>query len=321
MFKFYTAKISQYILLIIFTLTLNFFLPRLMPGSPLRFLGGEDVILMTSEEKAAILEEHGLNQPLYVQYGKYIKSLIKGDIGYSYQQKMPVADIIKSRIKWTLLLTGVNIIITTILGVIFGTIAAWQRGSNKDIFLINFFAFLKSMPSFWVGMILVSIFAVRLGILPIYGAETIWANYTGMERVLDIIKHLILPVSTLVCLTITSIFLTMRYSMIDVLGEDYIFMAKAKGLDENTIKYKHAMRNALIPVVTVVMLNLGYMVGGATIIETVFAYPGIGRLMFEAVINRDYPVLQAVFLIITLSVILANLVADMIYPLVDPKVV
>lgn len=321
MLKFYSAKISQYLLLIIFTITLNFLLPRLMPGSPLRFLGGEDVILMSSEEKQAILKEHGLDKPLHVQYVAYVRSLLKGDIGFSFQQKMPVIDIIKARLPWTLLLTGINIIITTILGVIFGTIAAWQRGTKKDVMLMNVFAFLKSMPSFWIGMILVSVFGAQLGILPIYGSQTLWANYTGLAKVIDIAKHLVLPVTTLVFLSISSIFLTMRYSMIDVLGEDYIFMAKVKGLNENTIKYRHAMRNALIPVVTIVMLNLGYMVGGATIVETVFAYPGIGRMMFEAVINRDYPVLQAGFLIITISVILANFIADIIYPLFDPKVV
>ncbi|WP_432664537.1 ABC transporter permease [Wukongibacter baidiensis] len=321
MFKFYSAKMSQYLLLIVFTITLNFFLPRLMPGSPLRFLGGEDVILMTTEEKELILEKHGLDKPVHEQYFMYIRSLLKGDIGYSYQQKMPVMDIIKSRLPWTLILTGLNLIITTILGITLGTIAAWKRGSKQDIALINVFAFLKSMPSFWIGMILVSIFGAQLGVLPIYGAYTMWGNYTGLARIIDIAKHLVLPVTTLVFLSISSIFLTMRYSMIDVLGEDYIFMAKVKGLDEGTIKYKHAMRNALIPVVTIVMLNLGYMVGGATVVETVFSYPGIGRMMFEAVINRDYPVLQAGFLIITISVILANFIADMIYPLFDPKVV
>jgi peptide/nickel transport system permease protein len=292
-----------------------------MPGSPLRFLGGEDVIFMSSEEKESILAEYGLDKPWHIQYVIYIKSLLKGDLGYSYQQKMPITEIIKSRLPWTLLLTGINLVLSTIIGVIFGTIAAWKRGSKTDNNLINLFMFFHSMPSFWIGMILISVFGAELKLLPIYGAETAFANYHGFERFVDVAKHIALPVITMVILSVSSIFVTMRYSMINVLGEDYIFMARMKGLDDQTIKYKHAMRNALLPVVTLVMLNLGFIASGATVIETVFAYPGIGRLIFEAVINRDYPVLQATFLIITLCVVVANLLADLIYPLLDPKVV
>lgn len=177
------------------------------------------------------------------------------------------------------------------------------------------------MPSFWIGMIFIAVFGARLGWLPIFGAQSVWARYTGFERIIDIIRHLIMPTTTLVILSVSSIYLTMRYSMIDVLGEDYILMAKMKGLSNKKVRYTHAMRNALIPVVTIVMLNVGYMVGGATIIETVFSYPGMGRLLFEAVTNRDYPVIQGCFFMITICVIAANVIADLIYPLLDPRVV
>lgn len=321
MLKFYFGKIIQYLLLIVVTFTLNFLLPRFMPGNPLKFLGGEDIVLMSSKEKQEILEKYGLDKSLAIQYKSYIKCLYQGDLGYSYQQKRPVSEIIKTRLPWTLLLTGINLLISTIIGVICGTLAAWKRGQKIDLLLSNIFVFFTSMPSFWVGMILVAIFGAELKWLPTYGAKTMWASYVGIENVIDIIKHLILPVITLVILSTTSIFLTMRYSMISILGEDYILMAKIKGLSDEQVKYKHVMRNALIPVVTVVMLNLGYMVGGATVVETVFAYPGMGRLLYEAVIFRDYPVIQGCFLIITLCVIFANLLADMLYPLIDPKVV
>lgn len=321
MLKFYASKIAQYALLIIFTISLNFLLPRLMPGSPLKFLGGEDIVLMSSEEKQEILEKHGLDKPLHEQYMIYLKGLLHGDLGYSYQQKKLVSEIIKNRLPWTLLLTGLNIIITSIIGIALGTVAAWKRGKKEDFILNNIFIFFRSMPSFWIGMILVAVFGAQLKWFPTFGAQTMWGGYEGIDKLLDIGKHLVLPLTTLVILSVTSIYITMRYSMINTLKEDYIKMAKIKGLSDRTVKYKHAMRNALIPVVTVIMLNLGYMVGGSTVVETVFAYPGMGRLLYEAVIFRDYPMIQGCFLVITLCVILANLVADLLYPLIDPKVV
>ncbi|MED4779385.1 ABC transporter permease [Brevibacillus choshinensis] len=320
MSRFLTRKVTQYVFVIFIMLTLNFLLPRLMPGSPLAYLAGEDVGLMSASEKEAILESHGLNKSLWEQYALYLKNIVTGDFGYSYQQKMPINEIIQERLPWTLLLTGLNLIISTVLGVLFGTISAWKRGSNRDISLLTGFMFLSAMPSFWLGMILVSIFSSQLGLFPIYGAETAWSNLKGLDRVLDIGHHLVLPLTTLVLISVTNVYMTMRYSMLNVLGEDYIMMARAKGVKEKMIKYRHAMRNALLPVATVFMLSLGFMFGGATVIETVFAYPGIGRLMFEAVLSRDYPVIQASFLIITLSVVIANFLADALYPILDPKV-
>ena len=320
MSKYMLQKIAQYGIVIFIILTLNFLLPRLMPGNPLMYLAGEDVGFMTSEEKQQVLEDAGLNDPLYVQYGSYLKDMFTGNFGYSYQQKMPIIELLSDRIPWTLLLAGSNLIIATILGVIFGAISAWKRGTRTDVNMLTFFMFLSAMPSFWIGMILVSIFAGTLGWLPVFGAETGWSNYTGWERVVDIAKHLILPLVSLVLISVTNVFMTMRYSMLNVLGEDYIKMAKAKGVKNRTIKYRHAMRNALLPVATVFMLSLGFMLSGATVIETVFAYPGVGRLMFESVLARDYPLIQATFLIITLSVIVANFIADLMYPFLDPKV-
>lgn len=301
-------------------LTLNFLLPRLMPGNPLVFLAGEDVGFMSSAEKDAILDKYGLNDSIFEQYGAYIKNIFTGDFGYSYQQKRPISELLMERLPWTMLLTGLGLVLSTVIGVMFGAISAWRRGTRTDANLLTVFMFLSAMPSFWVGMILVSIFSAQLGWLPVFGAESAWSNYTGMDRLIDIGKHLILPLATLILISVTSTFMIMRYSMLNVLGEDYIMMAKAKGVKEKVIKYKHAMRNALLPVATVFMLSLGFTLGGATVIETVFAYPGVGRLMFESVLSRDYPLIQATFLIITFSVVIANFLADLIYPLLDPKV-
>lgn len=318
--KFIAGKFAQYGIVILLMLTLNFLLPRLMPGNPLVYLAGEDVGFMSSAEKEEIFDEHGLNDPLLSQYLTYVKNVFTGDFGYSYQQKRPISELLMERLPWTMLLTGVGLIISTIIGVLFGALSAWRRGTKTDANLLTAFMFLSSMPSFWIGMILVSIFSAQLGWFPVFGAESAWSNLTGFDRFVDILKHLALPLTTLVLISVTSTFMIMRYSMLNVLGEDYIMMAKAKGVREKVIKYKHAMRNALLPVATVFMLSLGFMLGGATVIETVFAYPGVGRLMFESVLSRDYPLIQATFLIITFSVVVANLIADLIYPLLDPKV-
>lgn len=318
--KFIAGKFAQYGIVILLMLTLNFLLPRLMPGNPLVYLAGEDVGFMSSAEKEEIFDEHGLNDPLLSQYLTYVKNVFTGDFGYSYQQKRPISELLMERLPWTMLLTGVGLIISTIIGVLFGALSAWRRGTKTDANLLTAFMFLSSMPSFWIGMILVSIFSAQLGWFPVFGAESAWSNLTGFDRFVDILEHLALPLTTLVLISVTSTFMIMRYSMLNVLGEDYIMMAKAKGVREKVIKYKHAMRNALLPVATVFMLSLGFMLGGATVIETVFAYPGVGRLMFESVLSRDYPLIQATFLIITFSVVVANLIADLIYPLLDPKV-
>ncbi len=321
MLRFYTGKLVQYGILLFLAATLNFALPRLMPGDPLLYVVGEDVTLMSAAEKEAMRTEMGLNRPVIVQYLAYFGELLRGDLGYSYRENKPVTDVIARKLPWTLILAFLNILISTLIGATAGALAAWRRGSKLDIGMGTFFIFLRSMPSFWIGMILVAVFGATLKWLPVYGAYTMWSDFRGLAYVLDVLKHMVLPLTTMVILSVTAIFITMRYSMINTLGEDYITMAELKGIPQKRIKYRHAMRNALIPVVTVVMMNIGYMVGGATVVETVFAYPGTGRLLFEAVSNRDYPLIQGCFFVITLCVIVANIVADLLYPLLDPKVV
>ena len=320
MFRFYTSKLIQYSILLFLAASLNFALPRLMPGDPLRYVVGEDITMMSAAEKEAMRTKMGLNKPMVMQYLEYFGELLQGNLGYSFRENKTVSAVIATRLPWTLLLAALNIVISTLLGAAAGALAAWRRGSKLDLGMGTFFIFLRSMPSFWIGMILVAIFGSTLKWLPVYGAYTMWSYYKGLAQVLDILKHLVLPLTTLVILSVTSIYITMRYSMINTLGEDYITMAELKGIPEKKIKYRHAMRNALIPVVTVVMMNIGYMVGGATVVETVFAYPGTGRLLFEAVSNRDYPLIQGCFFVITLCVIVANIIADLLYPLLDPKV-
>lgn len=320
MFSFLLGKIGQYAIVLWIALTLNFLLPRLMPGNPIALLAGEDVNQLTPAERSQVLEDAGLNQPLYVQYVRYMGNIATANFGYSYQNNRQITEIIGERLPWTLLLTGTSLILSTIIGVALGTQAAWRRGKRSDVGMLGFFVFLESLPSFWLGMMLVALFSVQWPIFPSFGATTTWANYKGWDYVVDVLQHLALPLTTLTIVSVSGTFLVARYSMLAVLGADYITAARAKGLKERAVLYKHALRNALLPIATVFTLNLAFAFGGATVVETVFSYPGIGRLIYEAVLNRDYPVLQAAFLMITVLVLVANILTDILYPLLDPRV-
>lgn len=315
-----TTKLASYVLVLLLAVTLNFLLPRLMPGSPLRFLVGEDVALLSPESVQELLARHGLDRPLWEQYLRYLRDLVRGDLGYSYQENKPVLTVLGERLPWTLLLTGTALALSTTLGFTVGAWAAWRHGSAFDAVTLSLFVLLDSMPSFWLGMILIALFAVHLGWFPIFGAQTPWAALTGWEYLLDILKHLALPALTLTLATISGTFLVMRSAMINVLGEDYIRTARSKGASELQVLYRHAVRNGLLPVATVFMINLGFLVSGATVVETVFSYPGLGRLLYEAVLQRDYPLMQGAFLLITVSVLVANFLADLLYSRIDPRV-
>jgi peptide/nickel transport system permease protein len=313
------GRLAQYALVLIVAITLNFFLPRLMPGNPLALLAGVDVGLMTSEERADVLARAGLDRPLLQQYVDYWGDLLRGDLGYSYRQKRPIGDMLLAALPWTLLLTGAALLISSIFGIILGAISAWRRAGPLDIALLWSMIALNSLPSFWLGMLLISVVSVRWGLLPSYGAVTPASGYQGWEKVVDIAEHAVLPVFALAVVSVPNVYITMRYSMLSVLGEDFIRTARAKGLRDSAVLFRHVLRNALAPVVTVLALRLGFAFGGTVVIETVFSYPGLGRLIYESVGGRDYPVMQAAFLLFTVAVLLSNLLADLLYPLLDPR--
>jgi peptide/nickel transport system permease protein len=320
MLNFLQGKGVQYAFVLLLTLLLNFSLPRLMPGSPLQFLAGEDVAYLTQAQRTALLAKHGLDQPIPVQFVQYLGQVVRLDLGHSFQLRRPVIDVIKDRLPWTILLMGSALLISSLIGVLLGALAAWRRGGRSDMATLILFIFLESLPSFWVGMMLVATLAAGFNWFPIFGAYSSISGYTGFKFAMDVAHHMALPLLTLVIVGVSGHFMIMRYSMLSVLGEDYILMARAKGLKERVILYHHALRNALLPVATVIMLSLGFVVSGATVVETVFSIPGLGRLMYEAVLGRDYPLMQGAFLIVTISVIAMNIVADLIYPLLDPRV-
>jgi len=313
-------RLIQYGLLLFFALAINFMVPRLAPGGPLQTIAGADVGLLEPSELAQLLRDYGLDKPLYEQFADYLVQTASGDLGYSYRQGRPVSDILFARIPWTLLLAGSGLVIATIIGILLGAYAALHRGSRRDVSLTGAFVVLQSLPAFWIGMVFIAIFATRLQILPTFGGQSIVASEGTIEQILDIAVHLVMPLTVLVLVSIPHIFLTTRYSMLGVLQEDFIDTAYAKGLRRGVILLRHALRNALLPVLTVFALHLGGVVSGATVIETVFSYPGVGRLIYESVIARDFPVLQAGFFVITLSIVAANLMADLLYPILDPRV-
>ena len=320
MWRFFVARAGQYVLVLLASATLNFALPRMMPGSPLLFLAGEEVGRLDEGHRRELVRRLGLDRPLWEQYVRYLMDLARGELGTSFQRGRPIADLLRERIPWTLLLMGTGLLGATAAGVVGGTWAAWRRGGSTDVGLLFTAMALESMPSFWLGLILIAVFGVHLRWFPIFGARTPGVPLEGITLLVDVARHLALPLVTLILVTAPGTFLVMRYAMLQVLGEPYIATARAKGVGERSVLFRHAMRNALLPVCTVFMLNLGFVASGATVIETVFSYPGVGRLMYEAVLNRDYPVIQAAFFVVALSVMAANALADLLYPLIDPRV-
>jgi peptide/nickel transport system permease protein len=320
MTRFLAGKLAQYLIVLFLTLSLNFMLPRLMPGGPAQFLLGDETGTLTPEIREAIIANLGLDKSMGQQYSAYIQNLLRGDLGYSFVRGEPITKVIGDRLPWTVLLAGSSLILSTVAGVALGTMAAWRRGKRLDVGLLMSTMFLASMPVFWLGMMFIVLFGVHLRWFPLFGIRTAWASYTGWAAVVDVVRHLVMPVVTLSLHSLFGTLMIMRYSMVSVMGEDFVLMARAKGVPVRGVMYHHAMRNALLPVVTHFMLGVGFVVGGATVTETVFSFPGIGRLLYEAVLTRDYPILQATFLIITVCVIAANILADLVYPLLDPRV-
>ncbi len=320
----YISKLAYYLVIILIILSINFFLPRAMPGDPLAYVTGENPDMpmrMTEEERELRLSEYGLNKPISEQYIDYMIKLSKGDLGCSIYFKTPVMEVVLDRLKWTLLLTGTSTMVYMLLGIFLGAESAWARGKKKDTGSLISILTVSSLPTFFLGTLLVIFFAVKLDLFPMSGARTICVTYANpLEEVLDILHHLALPAATLIIAHIGGTYLLMRNSMLSVLGADYILSARAKGLSERYIRNRHAIRNALLPIVTMTALTVGFMITGTIFVEKVFTYPGIGLLLYDSVLCRDYPLMQGTFLFIAIPVVIANFIADMAYTWLDPRV-
>ena len=315
------GRIAQYALVVLITLLLNFAIPRLAPGSPIDYLvPSEQVSTVTPEQRERILAQFGLERPLAEQYWSYLAGIAQGDLGVSTQQGRPVVDMLLERLPWTLVLVGGAIALSLIVGAGAGFLAAARRGGRMEVGGLAFFMFLDSMPPFWIGMLLLVLFSGYLNLLPVFGALPLTNAAGGFGLTLDVAERLVLPLLTLTLVRAGWLFLVARSSLAGELSEDYILMAEAKGLPRRRVVLRHGVRNALLPLVTAVAVEAGTLVGGATVVETVFSYPGLGRLIYESVLSRDYTVLQGAFLLLAVGVIAANLLADLLYPLIDPRV-
>jgi len=317
----YARIVVQYLAVFVVALVVNFSLPRIAPGDPLNYMLPEDVLAsMTPAEEGEVLREFGLDKPLPVQFANYAAGVFRGNLGVSVRYGEPVWGIVLDRLPWTLLLMGWALAISSLLGSGFGILAAWWRGGRFDLSSLVAVLFVGSAPPFWVAMLAITLFSAELGWLPSFGAAPLGAIPGSPSYLLGVVERLVMPVAALALFQTANILLTARSSMSIALGQDYITFARAKGVTERNVFFRHAFRNALLPIYTNVMISIGGLVGGALVIETVFSYPGIGTLILEGVEARDYNLLQGVFLLATVGVVLANLIADLGYPLLDPRV-
>lgn len=317
------SKLVQSFLTICFILVANFLLFRVLPGDPERLLMSSPRASISPEVLAAQRARWGLDKPLIPdQLVAYVTSTIQGDLGYSFKYRGKlVVDVIGNRIGATFLLIGVAQLIAISAGLVIGAAAGWKRGTAIDYGGTSLALVAYGTPSFWLGMVFLIIFSATLGWFPTNGMATPGIRYESLgEQVFDVGSHLVLPVVVLSLGLIGQYALLMRASLIEVLTEDYITTARAKGLSSTQVLRRHALPNARLPVVTLIALNLGFIVVGAVTVENVFSWPGIGSLTVEAMQSRDYPVLQGVFLLLSISVVVANLIADLLYSVLDPRV-
>jgi len=319
--RYAAAKAGGALLSIAMVIVATFFLFRLLPGDPVRALAqGRN---MTPEQLDLERARLGLDKPIPEQFLHFLQQTLSFDLGTSYEYKRPVVDLIGERIGSTLLLTGTALVMAVSLGLWQGARAGWKPGSRFDKVSTAVSLVLWSVPTFWLGLLLLMVFAAGIGpipgIFPTRGSSSV-DKPDGFAGVLDVAQHMVLPCLTLVAVVYAQYLLVMRSSVIDEVGQDYITTARAKGLTDQRILDKHAFPNALLPMVTLIAINLGYVVAGAITAEIVFSWPGLGTLTVQALDARDYPLLQAIFLLIAVSVVFANFAADIAYGYLDPRV-
>ena len=309
-------RILQTIPVILGIVILSFVLIQMAPGDPIAVFVGEGGA--SPQYVAELTRRFGLDRPVSEQLLLYLGNVLRGDLGNSIHQGAPVLTIIASRAMPTIILMGFSIALGSILGVIMGVYASIKPHSLRDNSLIVAALVFYSMPSFWLGQLLIIVFSVSLGVLPAAGMYSFAT--TSTHPWIGIATHLVLPVTTLGLGLAAFVMRFVRASMIEALGQDYILTAQSKGLAERTVFYKHALRNALLPVVTYIGLRVAHLTSGAVVIESVFGWPGLGRLLIDALFARDYPLIMGMFIIVSLSVTLVTLVVDMLYAYIDPRI-
>jgi peptide/nickel transport system permease protein len=315
---FVARRLVQVVPVVLAIAILAFLIVHLAPGDPINILLGE--YGSTPEFREQTRRLYGLDQPILVQLGVYLGRVFRGDLGFSLYLNQPVLALILQRLPATVLLMTTQLILAVVVGVLLGVAAARHPHSPLDNATTTLALVGYSMPVFWVGLLSILLFSVRLGVLPSGGMVSAREQLTGLAAILDVMRHLVLPAFTLGLINLALYARLTRASMLNVLSQDYIRTARAKGLHERRVTRRHGLRNALLPVVTIIGIDLGRMVGGAVLTETVFAWPGVGTLTFTALQTRDYPLIVGVFVLVSTAVILANLVVDVTYGLLDPRI-
>lgn len=319
MLSFVAQRIVKGVIVLFAIIVLNFFLIRLAPGDPAMVMAGE---AGASDQMfvAQLREKFGLDRPLPEQLFRYVKGIASLDLGFSFRQQMPVAKLIMDRLPATLLLTLIAFAISLLFGILFGLLAARFAGTWADTAITILALVFYATPLFWIALMAILLFSVTMDWLPSFGYETIGAGYTGFAHVLDVGAHLIMPAATIGLFFMATYTRMTRASMLEVNRLDFVKTARAKGLRNGVIQRRHVLRNALLPVVTLAGVHSGTLIGGAVLTETVFAWPGIGRLMYEALLQRDYNLLLGVFVVCSAMVLIFNLVTDLVYRMVDPRI-
>ena len=317
---FIARRLAQLVPVLLAIATLNFLLLHMAPGDAADIIAGQ-AGHATPEFVAALRREFGLDLPLYRQYLIYLGKLATLDLGYSLLYQLPVSQLILERLPATLALMISAIVLAVGLGVVLGVIAAKNRGRWLDSLLSVGALVVYATPVFWLGLMLIVLFSIQLGILPSGGASDVRQSYTGMAYALDFLRHLALPMTTMALFYVAIYTRLMRASMLEVYSLDFITTARAKGVSERAIAWRHAARNALLPVVTLAGLQFGHLLGGSVLVETVFGWPGLGRLVFDSLQQRDLNLLLGILFVSSVVVVLANLAADLAYGFLDPRIV
>lgn len=320
-FKYVAKRLLSAILTLWIALTFNFLLPRMMGGNPADYLASQSA-MGSIEFAEQTKEKFGLDKSLPEQYVRYMGGLLQGDLGVSYTNfPIPVKDIIVKAMPWTLLVVLISTLLSFLIAWIVGTLAALKKGSVFDNVAVGSSFYIQSIPYFWVGMLLVMGLGYYLNWFPMAHAMTPGADLQGFwDTAANVAYHAFLPVLSMVIVSLAGRMIMMRSNILQVFSEDYIVLAQAKGLRRSKILSKYALRNAMLPSFTGLMLSLGQAVGGAIATEIIFSYPGIGLTIMNAILSHDYPLIQGCFAIIALSVVSLNFLADLIYPLIDPRV-
>jgi ABC-type dipeptide/oligopeptide/nickel transport system permease component len=312
------VRLAQLLPIIFIIIVVNFVLIRLAPGDPVAYLIGDAPV--SDEFIRELRQRLALDEPILSQLWIYLFNVAKGDFGYSFASRAPVLEVIMGRLPPTLLLMITQYVLAIAAGIVLGVISARHQGSALDSGVTMLSVVGYAMPVFWLGQMLMLVFAVNLKLFPAHGMLSLRYDLGPWETVLDVVHHLVLPATTLAFFNLALITRLTRSNMLQVLRLEYVVFARSKGLTERVVVFKHALRNALLPVVTIIGLNIKTLIAGAVLTETVFAWPGLGRLTFDAIYARDYPLLMGMFVLVGIVVVVGNLITDLTYAYLDPRI-